>query len=124
MNAKYDKTFVVGSAFIIDIKYYDTSGKPLAFAAKYTSVDMIFTNIENDKELVLNGVGNINGGRVRIEVPASAWDKAESGFFKNDVSDIFGCGGKWHNYSIWLKSSVSNDKMNILRGAAKLVRGK
>ena len=124
MNAKYDKTFVVGSAFIIDIKYYDTSGKPLAFPAKYTSVDMIFTNIENDKELVLNGVGNINGGRVRIEVPASTWDKAESGFFKNDVSDIFGCGGKWHNYSIWLKSSVSNDKMNILRGAAKLVRGK
>lgn len=123
MNAKYDKTFVVGSAFIIDIKYYDTSGKPLEFSAKYTSVDMIFTNIENDKELVLNGVGNINGGRVRIEVPASAWDKAESGFFKNDVSDIFGCGGKWHNYSIWLKSSVSNDKMNILRGAAKLVRG-
>ena len=124
MNAKYDKTFVIGSAFIIDIKYYDTSGKPLAFPAKYTSVDMIFTNIENDKELVLNGVGNINGGRVRIEVPASAWDKAESRFFKNDVSDIFGCGGKWHNYSIWLKSSVSNDKMNILRGAAKLVRGK
>ena len=123
MNAKYDKTFVVGSAFIIDIKYYDTSGKPLAFPTKYTSVDMIFTNIENDKELVLNGVGNINGGRVRIEVPASAWDKAESGFFKNDVSDIFGCGGKWHNYSIWLKSLVSNDKMNILRGAAKLVRG-
>lgn len=124
MNAKYDKTFVVGSAFIIDIKYYDTSGKPLAFPAKYTSVDMIFTNIENDKELVLNGVGNINGGRIRVEVPASAWDKAKSGFFKNDVSDIFGCGGKWHNYSIWLKSSVSNDKMNILRGAAKLVRGK
>lgn len=124
MNAKYDKTFVVGSAFIIDIKYYDTSGKPLAFPAEYTSVDMIFTNIENNQELVLNGVGNINGGRVRIEVPASAWDKAESGFFKNDVSDIFGCGGKWHNYSIWLKSSVSNDKMNILRGAAKLVRGK
>lgn len=123
MNAKYDKTFVVGSAFIIDIKYYDTSGKPLAFPAKYTSVDMIFTNIENDKELVLNGVGNINGGRIRVEVPASAWDKAERGFFKNDVSDIFGCGGKWHNYSIWLKSSVSNDKMNILRGAAKLVRG-
>ena len=124
MNAKYDKTFIIGSAFIIDIKYYDTSGKPLAFPAKYTSVDMIFTNIENDKELVLNGVGNINGGRIRVEVPASAWDKAESGFFKNDVSDIFGCGGKWHNYSIWLKSSVSNDKMNILRGAAKLVRGK
>lgn len=124
MNAKYDKTFVVGSAFIIDIKYYDTSGKPLAFPAKYTSVDMIFTNIENNQELVLNGVGNINGGRIRVEVPASAWDKAESGFFKNDVSDIFGCGGKWHNYSIWLKSSVSNDKMNILRGAAKLVRGK
>ena len=124
MNAKYDKTFIIGSAFIIDIKYYDTSGKPLAFSAKYTSVDMIFTNIENNQELVLNGVGNINGGRIRGEVPASAWDKAESGFFKNDVSDIFGCGGKWHNYSIWLKSSVSNDKMNILRGAAKLVRGK
>ena len=124
MNAKYDKTFIIGSAFIIDIKYYDADGKPLAFPAKYTSVDMIFTNIGNDKKLVLSGVGSVNGGRVRIEVPASAWDKAESGFFRNDVSDIFGCGGKWHNYSVWLKSSVSNDELNILRGAAKLVRGK
>ena len=124
MNAKYDKTFVIGSAFIMDIKYYDADRKLLAFPAKYTSVDMIFTNIENDKKLVLSGVGNINGGRVRVEVPANAWDKAEIGFFRNDVSDIFGCGGKWHNYSVWLKSSVSNDELNILRGAAKLVRGK
>ncbi|WP_298086155.1 hypothetical protein [uncultured Campylobacter sp.] len=124
MNAKYDKTFVIGSAFIIDIKYYDADRKLLAFPAKYTSVDMVFTNVGNDKKLVLNGVGSVNGGRVRIEVSANAWDKAESGFFRNDVSDIFGCGGKWHNYSVWLKSSVSNDELNILRGAAKLVRGK
>lgn len=124
MNAKYDKTFVIGSAFIMDIKYYDADRKLLAFPAKYTSVDMIFTNIENNKKLVLSGVGSVNGGRVRVEVLANAWDKAESGFFRNDVSDIFGCGGKWHNYSVWLKSSVSNDELNILRGAAKLVRGK
>ena len=124
MNAYYDKTFLIDSAFIIDIKYRDDKGEPLMFDAKYTSADMILTNIENGKTLVMSGVGTISPGRVRVEAPALIWKNAPKGFLKNDISDIFGCGGKYHAYGIWLKSSVNNETLCVLRGKAKLVRGK
>lgn len=124
MNAYYDKTFVIDSAFIIDAKYLDDKKQPLAFDSKYTGVDVIFTNIENDKTLVMSSVGTVSPGRVRVEAPGSKWKEAPKGFFKNDISDIFGHGGKYHSYAIWLKSSISNETLCVLRGKAKLVRSK
>ncbi|WP_172201059.1 hypothetical protein [Campylobacter sp. RM16188] len=124
MNAYYDKTFVVDSAFIMDVKYYDHNNKLLNFPSKFTGVDMVFTNLKNEKTLLMSSIGTVREGRIRVEASAGEWNRAEKGFFEDSVSDLYGYGGKWHSYALWLKSSISDDRMCVLRGKAKLVKAK
>lgn len=122
MNAYYQKTFVVNSAFGIDIKYYGYDNAPLRFDPKYCVVDMVFTNLENGKKMVLENIGTVRENHVEILAYASVWDKAPKGFFKDDITDIYGYGSFWHSYAIWLKPLVGEDRLCVMRGKARLVR--
>ena len=122
MNAYYEKTFVIGSAFGLDIAYFDRFNKPLVFDPKFRIVDLAFENIKSGAKLELKNIGMVKQNHVVMFAEASAWDNAQEGFYKNDISDSFGYGGAWHAYAVWLRPPLGNDAMCVMRGKAKLVQ--
>lgn len=82
MNAYYDKTFVIGSAFGLDIAYFDRFNKPLVFDPKFRIVDLVFENIKSGAKLELKNIGMVKQNHVVIFAEASAWECAGRVFKK------------------------------------------
>lgn len=122
MNLYYDKTFIIDSAFTLQAAYTGENGEEIRFNPEYDDVFVAFTNIENDVGFYVTGVGTIRGNEILVRCGSEIWQSAPEGFFKNDISDIYGYGGVWHAYSVWIRNK-NNDKYCVLRGKAKLVKG-